>query len=117
MLRHTQTEFRHLLFEEAVRALRLEGFWKPYGLRRGGTTALVQACGAMDTVCDVGRWGNPKTCRIYVSTALSELADQDQAPTVARRVRQFSERFAALAAEQMPARKGARGEILNCWHL
>ena len=52
--------------------------YTPYGLRRGGATAMFQYCGSFDRVMDQGRWGSLAACRLYITTALNELAECDE---------------------------------------
>ena len=47
----------------------------PYSLRRGGATALFRQSGSFDVVANKGRWVSLAALRLYVTTALAELAD------------------------------------------
>ena len=59
---------------KARTALGIAKSYTPYSLRRGGATAFFQSCGSFDRVTDVGRWGCVQICRLYISSALLELA-------------------------------------------
>jgi hypothetical protein len=46
----------------------------PYGIRRGGATHFFQECGSFSLVSDRGRWSTERATRIYVTSALQDLA-------------------------------------------
>jgi hypothetical protein len=46
----------------------------PYGIRRGGATALFQHTGKYDMVMQKGRWASMKSMKLYVNAALAFLA-------------------------------------------
>ena len=48
--------------------------YTPYSLRRGGATCMFQHCGSFDQVADKGRWGSLAALRLYITTALAEMA-------------------------------------------
>ena len=64
----------------------------PYSLRRGGATSDFRSHGSLDKTADRGRWGNVRTCRIYVNTALAD---------------QIASRFSAAVRERMNKAKAA----------
>ena len=47
--------------------------FRPYSLRRGGTTALFQATGSMEAALLKGRWSSNKVAKIYLADGLSYL--------------------------------------------
>ena len=60
--------------------LQLKGHFLPYSVRRGGATAHFVQDGSLDITCERGRWGNMKTARVYVNTALADKSHQLQPP-------------------------------------
>ena len=81
LLRRTAAQFR-AAFNALVAAIRLEGEYRPYSIRRGGATAWFRQCASLDETTDRGRWSNSRTARIYVNTALADLINQRQASDV-----------------------------------
>ena len=59
---------------KCVMGIDLTKAYTPYSLRRGGATALFQHCSSFDIVMNKGRWASLSSCKLYVTTALSELA-------------------------------------------
>ena len=45
-----------------------------YGLRRGGATKFFHDCGSVDLLADKGRWQSVRAARIYVDSAVAQLA-------------------------------------------
>ena len=60
------------MFADFCAMIRLPSTVKPYSLRRGGACHYFLLTGSMDKTMERGRWGNQKTARIYVNTALLE---------------------------------------------
>ena len=85
----TAYEYRKL-FGEAVCALGLPRRYKPYGLRRGGATCCFQASGRFDLVADRGRWQSLRAMRVYITTALQELAADQRSVDVSARCANFA---------------------------
>ena len=73
ILRRSAQQFRHL-FDAAVKSLAIPGVVKPYSLRRGGATSDFLFFNSLDHTTVRGRWAHVKTARIYINTALAELA-------------------------------------------
>ena len=69
----SQARFRQL-FDAAVAHCGLNMDIKPCSLRRGGATAFFNTHGSYDRAMEVGRWSDSRTCRIYIDTALLEVA-------------------------------------------
>ena len=47
----------------------------PYSLRRGGATWHFHKYGSMALTCELGRWQNERTARIYIEDAAASLAE------------------------------------------
>ena len=61
-------------FDDIVAAFYLDGLgYKPYSLRRGGTTHHFRQCQSLDNTVLRGRWANVKTARLYIDSANQEL--------------------------------------------
>ena len=73
ILRRTGTQFRKI-FAAAVLECSLDSGVRPYSLRRGGATYHFRRFGNMDKTMEIGRWQHQKTARVYVNSALAELA-------------------------------------------
>ena len=73
LLRRTPAQFR-AAFGSAAQYFKFDVNVKPYSIRRGGTTHFFQITGSLDATVDRGRWGNVRTARIYIVTALTEVA-------------------------------------------
>ena len=73
LLTVSQARFREL-FTSAVASCGLNMDIKPYSLRRGGATSFFHTHGSYDRAMEVGRWSDARTARIYIDTALLELA-------------------------------------------
>jgi hypothetical protein len=58
-----------------------------YSLRRGGATHLFRKSNNMGLVCHIGRWGSPKTARIYLTDGLAQLTELRLTETVKARLR------------------------------
>ena len=43
--------------------------YRSYSIRRGGATYNFRVTGSYDRTCERGRWGNVKTCRMYIDEA------------------------------------------------
>lgn len=54
--------------------------YKPYSLRRGGTTHHFQTHASMSSTCVRGRWGDEKTARVYINEGLAALASTRLSP-------------------------------------
>ena len=64
------------LFTETVESLGFKEFgFRPYSLRRGGSTFWFQQHGSLDRLLIQGRWASQKTARIYINEGLALLAE------------------------------------------
>ena len=64
------------LFTKAITALRLDDLhFRPYSLRRGGTTFWFGHHGSFDKLLAQGRWAAARTARVYLNDGLAQLAD------------------------------------------
>ena len=70
-------KFRRL-WKKGRAALGLPPKFTPYGVRRGGATALFKHCGRYDKVSEKGRWSSLKAMRGYINAALVEIPLQDE---------------------------------------
>lgn len=61
--------------EELLRLAKIEGNFKWYSLRRGGATHHFRKYNNMSRTCLMGRWGNERTARIYITDALAMLTE------------------------------------------
>ncbi len=73
----TPTEFRKQ-WRLARMAVGVQQKYTPYSLRRGGATCMFQHCGSFDQVADKGRWGSLAALRLYITTALAEMASDEE---------------------------------------
>ena len=71
------TEFRRQ-WRLARIAVGVPAKYTPYSLRRGGATRMFHHCGSFDQVADKGRWGSLAALRLYITTALAEMASDDE---------------------------------------
>ncbi len=63
-------------FADSLKALKFEDFnFRPYSLRRGGSTFWFQQHGSLDRLLVQGRWASQKTGRLYVNEGLALLSD------------------------------------------
>ena len=63
-------------FDSYMRRFRLQGFsFRPYSLRRGGVTWVVQTTGSMEVALLKGRWASHRVARIYIADGISNLPD------------------------------------------
>jgi integrase len=74
IMRRSAPQFR-ALFKRLVAAARIEDGVQIYSLRRGGATADFRHHGQLDRTTERGRWGNVRTARIYINTALADSLD------------------------------------------
>lgn len=76
-----------------------EGSFQPYSLRRGGATFHWVRTRNFETTMIMGRWQNPRTCRIYLDEAralsLQHEADASSHPFIPALVRSCASRFAS----------------------
>ena len=63
-------------FDSYLRRFKIQhlGF-RPYSLRRGGATWLVQSTGSMELALLKGRWTSHRVARMYISDGVSKLPD------------------------------------------
>ena len=74
-------------FRELVHGLSLHNlFIRPYSLRRGGATTLFRNANALDVVVLRGRWTNQRTARVYINTALQDIASNSVSDLAQRRM-------------------------------
>ena len=103
-------EFRRI-WSQVRSELRLPDAFTPYGVRRGGATHFFQECGSFSLTSDRGRWGTERATRIYVTSALQDLAALEEVgPQVNRLAASLQQLHVAL--ERMTpqaAKSGARG--------
>ena len=63
-------------FDSYIRRFHLQSFaFRPYSLRRGGATWIVQSTGSMELALLKGRWASHRVARIYIADGLSKLPD------------------------------------------
>lgn len=63
-------------FSDTLTALKFHHLdFRPYSLRRGGSTHLFRQQGSLDRLMVVGRWQAAKTARLYVNEGLAVLAE------------------------------------------
>jgi site-specific recombinase XerC len=75
LMRTSVAEFRRR-FKLLIAGLGLsELHSQPYSIRRGAATSLFRASNTLDAVALRGRWRNVRTARIYINTALQDMAD------------------------------------------
>lgn len=71
----TPQKFRST-FQQVLVDCGLQSFnFKPYSLRRGGATNLWLTTHNYSAVCQMGRWSNERTMRLYIQDSLSLLND------------------------------------------
>ena len=64
------------LFAECLKDLHLETFsFRPYSLRRGGSTFWFQKHSSFDKLLVMGRWQASRTARIYLNEGLAMIAE------------------------------------------
>jgi hypothetical protein len=64
------------IFQQVLVYCGLQNFnFKPYSLRRGGATNLWLTTHNYSAVCQMGRWSNERTMRLYIQDSLSLLND------------------------------------------
>ena len=63
-------------FDAYLRRFKIQelGF-RPYSMRRGGATWILQSTGSMELALLKGRWGSHRVARIYIADGLSKLPD------------------------------------------
>ena len=66
------------LWALALKACGIDKKYKPYSLRRGGATALFAHSGQYDKVMERGRWQTLESMKMYINTAMQELASVDE---------------------------------------
>ena len=72
---HSSSQWR-TLFAKCLEALDLNDFsFRPYSLRRGGSTFWFHKHGNFDRLLVLGRWQAVKTARIYLNDGLAMLAE------------------------------------------
>ena len=72
-------------FNQCLEDLRLNQWgFRPYSLRRGGTTTLFMKVGSLDRVLLHGRWTAVKTAKIYLNSGLAMLAELKISPQLLR---------------------------------
>ena len=64
------------MFSNTLEALNFHGFnFRPYSLRRGGSTFWFSQHGSFDRLVVQGRWQSQKTARLYVNEGLAMMAE------------------------------------------
>ena len=64
------------MFSECLTALKLDSFgFRPYSLRRGGSTFWFQKRQSLDKLLIMGRWQAARTARIYLNEGLAMIAE------------------------------------------
>lgn len=90
-------------FDVYLRKFKLQSLGlRPYSMRRGGATWLVQSTGSMEIALLKGRWASHRVARIYIADGLSKLPDVTL-PVESKRL------LAAWDPRHLRADKGARG--------
>lgn len=63
-------------FDVYIKKFRLQALgFRPYSMRRGGATWLVQQTGSMELALLKGRWASHRVARIYIADGISKLPD------------------------------------------
>lgn len=63
-------------FDSYLRRFHIQDLaFRPYSLRRGGATWLVQTTGSMELALLKGRWSSHKVARVYIADGVSKLPD------------------------------------------
>ena len=57
---------------------------------------MFQWCGSFGKVADKGRWGSMQALRLYITTALAELAGDDEQARLRRRLSEYPKLLKAL---------------------
>ena len=57
-----------------------------YSCRRGGATHAFRKTNNLGWVCTIGRWGNTRTARIYITDALAQLTEMSLSAAVRKRL-------------------------------
>ena len=113
LLRRSPAQFRSC-FSKAVSMCGLEGVFKPYSCRRGGATTAFRSHGSLDYITDRGRWGNTRTARIYINTALADLQSQAQSPETNQRIECYSSALRTVVQHWLRTKWGLSG---STWTL
>ena len=72
---HSSHQWR-TLFSKCLNSLGLDSFgFRPYSLRRGGSTAWFHKHGNMDRLLVLGRWQASRTAKIYINSGLAMLSE------------------------------------------
>ena len=109
LLQRSCPQFRSL-WTHLVAAVGLDGFFRPYSIRRGGATHFFRASNSLDKTCDRGRWNSITTCRIYINTALVDAVGQQQGRDLILSIEARAAHFKAAMASLLMASEGWRGE-------
>ena len=95
LLRRRPQQFRDI-FRALLSELGLAAYgFKPYSLRRGGATYHFQVHGCLDSTTLRGRWRDPRTTRIYITTGLADLLSNALPETSTSRITYFKSRCLA----------------------
>ena len=63
-------------FDSYLRRFHIQDYgFRPYSLRRGGATWLMQSTGSMELALLKGRWASHKVARVYIADGVSKLPD------------------------------------------
>ena len=105
------------IFNDTLRALEFDSVdFRPYSLRRGGSTHFFTRQGSFDKLMVLGRWQAVKTARIYVNEGVAVLAELNLKLTpLAKTVRQqylrsFIQSLPKLSPAPKRCRPGGRGK-------
>lgn len=91
-------------FDCYLRKFKLQSLgFRPYSMRRGGATWLVQKTGSMELALLKGRWASHRVARIYIADGISKLPDLLLPPRTKELLAAWDPRRLAVDA------KGARG--------
>ncbi len=71
LLRRSCQHFR-LACDVLLKAANIQGYIRPYSLRRGRTTHYFRTTASMDLAKERGRWNNVRTAKIYINVCLQD---------------------------------------------
>ena len=91
------SKFRYW-WRKCLKALGIPACYTPYGLRRGGATALFLRSGSYDVVTQRGRWQSLHAMRQYVDGALVHLASDAELAVWEPLCRRYSKSLHSLAS-------------------
>ena len=92
-------------FDSYLRRFKITSLgFRPYSLRRGGATWLLQSTGSMELALLKGRWSSHRVARVYIADGLSKIPDIVLPETTKHLIRAWDPR-------RQDAAKGDRGKV------